>query len=259
MSSDKFTRIQIDQKHPQSNIYITTRDFLRPKNQTQKKQKLDQLALMDIVAIINLHNEEVLYEEIPHLNPTTIEKCEKIPFLENQGAVKLIDDVLKEQQKSVAIFCDETYNKSHQLLVCYLIYDNFQIKTDINKLDSLENRICEINFEKKEIALDENRFQIIRGFDRNSLFPNYRFKAEIYQMSEAQKFQQTQMTSQKTYSQQQRNLQYYVNGDNLSVKNPPNLMKLSQADFIQKYYGHLEEIKVQACNGFCSAIVLKKK
>ncbi|CAD8192584.1 unnamed protein product [Paramecium octaurelia] len=258
MSSNKFTRIQIDQKHPQSNIYITTRDFLKPKNQTQKKQKLDQLALMDIVAIINLQNQEVLFEEIPHLNPTTIEKCQKYTFYENQGAVKLIDDVLKEQRKSVAIFCDETYDKSHQLLVCYLIYDNFQI-TDIQQLDSLGNKICEINFEEKKITLIENKFQIVRGFDRNSLFPNYRFKTEIQQMSDALKFQQTQMASKKVYSNQQRNLQYFFNADKLLLRNPPNLMKLSQEDFKEKYYSKLEEIKSQPSVGFCSAIVIKKK
>lgn len=51
--------------------------------------------------------------------------------------------------------------------------------TDIRNLDSLENRLCEINFEKKEIALNENNLHILKGFYGNPIFPNYRFKAEI--------------------------------------------------------------------------------
>lgn len=46
---------------------------------------------MDIVVIINLIDQEILYEEIPHLNPTTVKKCQNNPFLENMGASKLID------------------------------------------------------------------------------------------------------------------------------------------------------------------------
>lgn len=30
---------------------------------------------MDIVAIINLVDNEILYVEIPQLNPTTVDKC----------------------------------------------------------------------------------------------------------------------------------------------------------------------------------------
>ncbi|CAD8106708.1 unnamed protein product [Paramecium primaurelia] len=259
MQEKRFTRITIDKNHPQSNIYITNKDFLRFKNNNQKKQKLEQLALMDIVVIINLIDQEILYEEIPHLNPTTVKKCQNNPFLENMGASKLIDDVLKVQQKSVAIFCDETYIKSQQLLVSYLIYDKFKIMTDIRNLDSLENRLCEINFEKKEIALNENNLHILKGFYGNPIFPNYRFKAEINQISEVLKFQQTKSISDKTYTNRDKNVTYFINGDNLNLSYPLNQLQLSKIDLNQKYFEVLEAIKDDEVVKWNSAIILKQK
>lgn len=33
---------------------------------------------MDIVAIINMADDEIFYDEIPHLNPTKSEMCEHL-------------------------------------------------------------------------------------------------------------------------------------------------------------------------------------
>ncbi|CAD8113933.1 unnamed protein product [Paramecium sonneborni] len=258
LDEKKFIRIQLDQKHPQSNIYLTTKDFLKCKDQSRKKQKLDQLALMDIVAIINLEDQEVLYQEIPQLNPTIVQECLKQPYLENQGAVKLIDDVIKVQQKSVAIFCDGTYNKSHLLLICFLIYDRFKLLTDIKKIDCLQNQLCEINFENREIALKENNMQVKKEFYGYSSNLNYSFQTTLLQIQEAEKFQQTQISSVKTFTNEKKYLQYFFKIDNLNSKVPFNQQQISIIDLKSKYYENLQDIKAAQQNDVCSFIVLKR-
>ncbi|CAD8113935.1 unnamed protein product [Paramecium sonneborni] len=179
-------------------------------------------------------------------------------FLKNQGAVKLIDDVIKVQQKSVAIFCDGTYNKSHLLLICFLIYDRFKLLTDIKKIDCLQNQLCEINFENREIALKENNMQVKKEFYGYSSNLNYSFQTTLLQIQEAEKFQQTQISSVKTFTNEKKYLQYFFKIDNLNSKVPFNQQQISIIDLKSKYYENLQDIKAAQQNDVCSFIVLKR-